>query len=61
MSLMDRLSRRRLKEIEAQAVKDLHGKNPRIREIIACQLHLLDLKRAGHSPTKTELVLPNGR
>lgn len=25
-----------------------------------CQLHLLDLKRAGHSPTKTEFYVPEG-
>ena len=25
-----------------------------------CFLHLLDLKRAGHSPTRTELQIPEG-
>ena len=25
-----------------------------------CYLHLIDLKRAGHSPTKTELNIPEG-
>lgn len=31
-----------------------------LRLYAATQLHLLDLKRAGHSPTRTELFVPRG-
>lgn len=51
----DRMYKRRVRELEAEANKLLNDKNRRIRNIVACRLHLLDLKRAGHTSSKTEL------
>ena len=32
----------------------------RARMVLACRLHLRDLRMAGHSPEKTELQIPHG-
>ncbi len=52
---LDRAAQRRVRALELEAAKMLNDKNRRVRDIVACRLHLLDLKRAGHSALQTEL------
>lgn len=43
------------------ANSNLTRRHPQKAMQIRCRLHLVDLKLAGHSPSRTEFTLPSGR
>lgn len=43
------------------ANRNMTQRHPRKAMELRCALHLIDLKIAGHSPTRTEFIVPGGR